>query len=43
VMGQDLCAIVVSDGFFNFIHNAIEGKGQCRICKQSYNANYGGK
>ena len=42
VIGQDLCAIVVSDEFFNFIHNAIEGKGRCRICKQSYNANYGG-
>ena len=42
VNGQDLCDIVVSDGYFNFINNAIEGKGPCRMCKQGYNASYGG-
>ena len=42
VIREDLCGIVVSDGFFNFINNAISGKGLCRMCKKSYNANYGG-
>lgn len=42
VIREDLCDIVVSDGFFNFIHNAVESKGPCRSCKQSYNVNYGG-
>jgi predicted glycosyltransferase/MoaA/NifB/PqqE/SkfB family radical SAM enzyme len=42
VIEQDLCDIVVSDTYFNFINNAIEGKGPCRTCKKGYNANYGG-
>lgn len=42
VIEQDFCDIVVSDTYFNFINNAIEGKGPCRTCKKGYNANYGG-
>jgi MoaA/NifB/PqqE/SkfB family radical SAM enzyme len=42
VIREDLCDIVVSDRFFNFINNAISGKGPCRMCKKSYTVNYGG-
>ncbi|MBF0504776.1 MAG: radical SAM protein [Candidatus Omnitrophica bacterium] len=37
VISQDLCDVVVSDGFYNFIHSATEGTGPCRTCKQGYN------
>ena len=42
VFKEDLCDIVVSDGYFNFTNNAVEGKDPCWMCKKTYKANYGG-
>lgn len=41
VFREDLCDIVVSDGYFNFTNNAVEGKDPCWMCKKTYKANYG--
>lgn len=43
VLKDDLCDIVVSEGYFNFTHNAIEGKDPCWMCKKAYKVNYGGE
>ncbi len=42
VFKDDLCDIVVSDEYFNFTNNAVEGKDPCWMCKKTYKANYGG-
>jgi|GEM_PF-1106205 len=41
VFQQDLCDIVVSDGYFQFTNNAVEGKDPCWMCKKTLKANYG--
>lgn len=42
VLQEDICDIVVSDKYYNFVDNAVEGKGACLGCKRNYNENYGG-
>jgi len=41
VFKDDLCDIVVSDAYFNFTNNTVEGKDPCWMCKKTLKANYG--
>jgi len=41
ILKKGLPEAVVSDRYWKFVNNAVQGEGNCCHCKEGFNANYG--